>query len=380
MVLSWAETIVDLEQNVVAFGRDMIEPHAERWEAAGTVPRSFFLTAAELGLCRLRVPQDQGGLGLSAHTTMKLLTLLAAHCMAATFALFVHNNLAASIAASRREQHQARFLGPMMKGEMIGAFLLTEPQAGSDAAALATTAQRTKTGWTLDGEKMWVTNAQLADVLCVYAQTDAQRNTGGIASFLVDAAHAGVSRTTRYSLLGGHGLGTAGFVFSACRLKEKQLFAAPGDAFRAAMAAIDLARVGVAAMCCGMVARALHEALQYLETRHAFGRKITDFQGIQWRLADVATDLEAARGLIARACALLDDDQSATLAAAQAKKFATDIALRRLSDCMQCMGAQGLSREYPFARHLEMAKIAQYLDGTSEIQNLVIARMLAKHY
>jgi alkylation response protein AidB-like acyl-CoA dehydrogenase len=357
-----------------AFGADVIEPHAEAWNDAGSVPRAFFRDAAAAGLCGLLVPREHGGAGLDTGGFTAVLEVLAGHCLASTFALVVHNNLAAAIARHGSAAHWSRYLAPMLAGERIGAFLLTEPGAGSDAQAIALQARRADTHWVLDGEKAWISNAVYGDVLCAYAQTAPGTRGRGIAAFLIDAEQQGVERVPPYTLLGGHALGTGGFRFRACRVGDDALLHAPGAAFRAAMAGIDLARSAVAAMCCGLLARALDEALAYTTARRAFDTHVADFQAVQFMLADCATDLEAARALTARA--VTAPPATATLAAAHAKKFATRVAFERVATCMQVMGAAGLERARPLARHLAAAKIAQYLDGASEIQNVVIARAL----
>ncbi|MGE0484651.1 MAG: acyl-CoA dehydrogenase family protein [Gammaproteobacteria bacterium] len=357
-----------------AFGADVIEPNAEAWNDAGSVPRAFFRDAAAAGLCGLLVPAEHGGTGLDPTGFTAVLEILARHCLASTFALVVHNNLAAAIARHGSALHWSRYLAPMLAGERIGAFLLTEPGAGSDAQAIALRARREDTHWVLDGDKAWISNAAHGDVLCAYAQTEPGTRARGIAAFLVDGAQAGVSRSATYELLGGHALGTGGFSFRDCRIEDDAMLHAPGAAFRAAMAGIDLARCAVAAMCCGLLTRALDEALAYTTARRAFDTHVADFQAVQFMLADCATDLEAARALTARAVAA--PAAGATLAAAHAKKFATRVAFERVATCMQVMGAAGLERSRPLARHLAAAKIAQYLDGASEIQNVVIARAL----
>ena len=194
-----------------------------------------------------------------------------------------------------------------------------------------------------------------------------------------EAAARGLCGLTVPETLGGHALGPGGFRFEGCRVCTDAVLLGPGDGFKAAMAGIDLARVNVAAMCCGMVGRSLDTALSFAAGRHSFGRAILDHQGLHWLLADVATDLEAAQLLTAHAAALLDGGGgNHTLAAAHAKKFATRAALSRIGDCMQAMGAQGLRTEHPLARHLACAKMTQYLDGTTEIQNAVIGRAIAR--
>ena len=371
------QSIIDTADRI---GRETVEKNAESWNAAGEVPRSFFAAAAAAGLCKLVVPQAQHGLDLSVTAMARVGETMSRYCMATSFTLTVHNNVAGILARNGTSAQIEHQLPRLMRGEAIGGFLLTEPGVGSDATAITTQADKTKAGWVLNGSKAWVSNGANADLLKVYAQTEAGSSAKGIACFLVEANAPGVTRLEPYALLGGHALGTAGFDFENCELDDAALVIEPGQAFRAAMKGIDFARINVAAMCCGLLQRALSEAIEYTSERTAFGKPIGAFQGIQWMLADVATDLEAALLLTYAAAALLDEGKDATVAAAHAKKFATRVAFNRIGECMQTMGATSLSRERPLARHLATAKMAQFLDGATEIQNVVIARSLERNY
>jgi len=377
--------ISDRETEVVnaarAFAREVIEPHAGAWEAAGGVPREAFREAAARGLCRLTVPASMNGHAVSVPAMALVVEALAAACMPSAFALTVHNNLARGIARYGSAAQQRRWLPGLSDGTRIGAFLLTEPQGGSDAAAIRTTARRDGNDWRLDGAKAWVSNGATADLLSVHAQTDASAGWRGIACFVVDAGTEGVIREPAYRLLGGHALGTGGFRFEGCRVGRNDLLVPAGEGFKAALAGVDFARVTVAAMCCGMMEKSLEVALGHGAGRRAFGKSVLEHQAVQSLLADAATDLEAARLLTARAATLLESGAgSHAPAAAHAKKFATRAALSRIADCMQAMGANGLLADYPLARHLAAAKMAQYLDGTTEIQNVVIGRALTRPY
>lgn len=359
-----------------AFANDVIAPNARDWELNRHLPPDFFRQAGERGLCRLLAPVDLGGAGLGVLTMAKIMESLAAADMAAAFALVVHNNLIGNIAANGEDHHKEAWLPALMSGERIGAFLLTEPQSGSDAAGVRVSATRDGDGWVLDGEKAWVTNGTTAHVLSVYAQTDPDAGARGVACFLLDGAADGVVRGEGYEILGGHAMCANSISFNNVVLPDTAHFIPAGRGFRAALAGIDTARAVLAAMNCGMLQKGLDTAIEFAGGRRAFGRALTDFQGIQWTLAEVATELEAARGLAYRAAEMIARGEDAALLAAHAKKFATRIAFGRLSDCMQVMGAWGLSHDYPLARHLACARLAQYMDGTSEIQNVVISRKL----
>ena len=372
---------MDVVNAARAFARDVIEPNAAAWEAAGCLPGEAFREAAARGLCRLTVPEAMQGQALGVPAMALVVEALAAACMASAFALTVHNNLARGIARFGSATQQQRWLPGLGAGEHIGAFLLTEPQGGSDAAAIATTARRDGNHWRIDGVKAWVSNAATADLLSVYAQTDASAGWRGIGCFIVDAGAEGVIREPVYRLLGGHALGTGGFRFEGCRIGCDDLLVPPGEGFKAALAGVDFARITVAAMCCGMMGKSLEVALAHGAGRRAFGKSVLEHQAVQSLLADTATDLEASRLLTARAATVLENGTGGhALAAAHAKKFATRVALSRIADCMQAMGANGFRADYPLARHLTAAKMAQYLDGTTEIQNVVIGRAITRPY
>ncbi len=360
------------------FARDVVAPQAASWEQARALPRAAVHDAAAAGLGGLLAPTALGGAGVGIVATARIVEELAAADLAFAFVLVVHNNLVGAIARRGRDDQRERLLAPMIAGDRLGAFLLTEPTGGSDAAGIRTLATAQPAGgWALTGEKGWITSATEADVLAVYTQTDPAAGARGIAAFLLDADRAGVERTGPYAMLGAHAMGTGGFRLTDVRLDQEDLFVPVGEGFRAAMEGIDAARAMVAAMCCGMLTVSLDAAVRHTRGRAAFGRTIADFQGVQWMLADVATDLVAARRLAYDAArAVQRGHADAPLLAAHAKKFATRVALAGIAQCMQTMGADGLRHDHPLARHLAAAKVAHYLDGATEIQNVVIARRL----
>jgi alkylation response protein AidB-like acyl-CoA dehydrogenase len=320
----------------------------------------------------------------------RVLEELAAADLPAAFSAVVHNNMARAVATSGNDRLITGLLPRLLSGELLGAFLLTEPEVGSDAVAITCRALRDGDEWEITGHKAWVTNASHAGSLNVYAQTDPGSGHRGIVSIVVDPSLPGVTRTEPYELMGGHAMGTGGFEFDGVRVPVADTLAPVGEAFAGAMVGIDLARVLVGAMCCGILRRSLETALRYTAEREVFGSPIADKQGVRWMLADVATDLEAMRLLTYRAARLLQqgepgDDRvrgAATLLAAHAKKFAARRAQERVADCMQVMGAAGYRRQLPdgstnpLPRHLAAARLTGYIDGATEIQNVVIARRL----
>ena len=372
------------QQDAVAAARGFAEryiaPNAFQWERDRGFARDILKAAGEADLLGLMVPRDRGGRDIGLTGSAAVGEVLAGHDMAVAFAIKVHDNFVASLARNGSPEQIEAYFAPMREGRMLGAFLLTEPGAGSDATAIATRARRDGADWVIDGEKAWITNGSTADLLNVFAQTDPDRGWRGIASFLIEASNPGVTRLPAYDMLGCHALGASGLRFEAVRVPEGAMFLPSEQAFKGAMTGINIARVGVGAMCCGMIEASLKAAVAATKARPAFGQHVADFQGVQWMLADAATDLEAARLLTRRAARLFDAGADATVAAAHAKKFATRAALHHIAQAMQVMGANGFRHDagHPLARHLAAAKMAQWLDGATEIQNVVIARSLLR--
>ncbi len=397
------------------WAREFVAPMSETWEGERRFAHEAFQDAAQQGFTALLVPTADGGAGLSPFALARVLEEIAAVDLAVAFSLVCHNNLASAVSRLAPPKMRETALPALVQGEKIGAFLLTEPGAGSDAAAIAVSAEPhsgsasssgnrgSAASWVLNGEKAWVTNGTAAQMLSVYVQTDPAKAHRGIAAFLLDTdlladtvpantvpansapantvpADSALVRQDGYQLVGGHAMGTNGFEFKNCVVPEEALFVPVGEGFAAAMSGIDLARVLLSAMCCGMLRTALETAANYIRNRQAFGARIADLQGVRFLLADAATDLEAARLLSYRAAELLSAGSSsggaATVAAAHAKKFTTRVVERRISDCMQVMGAAGARRDHPLPRHLAAARLANYLDGATEIQNVVLGRAL----
>ncbi len=363
-------------QTAKIFAKEKVAPFAAEWEHERRLPTDVFRQAASAGLAAILVPKYLGGHEASYLTTTKILAELAGACYAFTFGLWVHNNLANTIARKGTPHQIERFLGPMLECEEIGAFCLTEPGAGSDAAAISTSALKSGSKWTLQGGKSWITNGDKADVFLVYAQTNPKDGWRGIAGFLIPSNAHGLQRTTPYALIGSHSLGVNDLILDECSIDNTGLLFGAGDGFKSALNGINLARTSVAAGTCGMLTASLQTALAYGRQRQAFGKPILENQGLQWQLADISTELEAARLLTSRAAIALDNGAPAIVESAYAKKYSTTVAFNGISQCMQIMGAEGLKTKYPLGRHLAMAKMAQYMDGTTEIQNTIISRTL----
>jgi alkylation response protein AidB-like acyl-CoA dehydrogenase len=380
MLPSLTDDEAALVERAGRFAREVVLPNAARWERERRMPLDALRTAAELGLLRIQVPAALGGLGMSFFAKLRVAEALARGCMAFAFSLVNVHNTAWRIALDGADEHRARYLAALMRAERLGGAALTEPGAGSDFAAITTSARKVDGGWRLDGEKAWITNAAHGDLFVTYAQTDPAARGRGIACFLVDATRPGFERVPPFQLMGGHAIGVGGFRLVDYLAEDADLLYPPGQAFKRALTGINGARTYVAAMCCGMLEQALADTVRYGAARRSFGVSLLEHQGVRWKLAKAANDLEAARLLAYRAAAIIDTGGDALLAASHAKKFASEMIVERLSDCMQAMGAAGLREEYPVGRHIALARIANYVDGTTEIQNERIGALLLERY
>ena len=365
MALTQAEQEVVTCAGVLA--REQVAPLAALWEHERRIGHEALAQAAALGLTRLQVPLERGGLGMGFACKAAVTEVLAGADFGFAMSLVNTHNVAAALARFASPALAARYLPDLMAARRLGCTALTEPGAGSDFAAITTTAIRCEGGWRIDGTKAWITNAALADVVVLYAQTEPGSAGRGIAGFLVDGQRAGFVREPAYALGGQHTIGTGGFRLEGYVAREDEMLHQPGLAFRAALASINQARTYIAAMCCGMVAQCLDVVRSYGESRHSFGQPLADHQGWRWRVAEAATELSAACLMVERAVALIEQGGSPQLEAAQAKLFACRMAERQIAVLAQAMGAEGLREHYPFARHLQGARVAGFVDGSSEM-------------
>lgn len=357
------------------FADEHLKPYAEQWEQNKHQPEETLRTAISQ-FAGIRIPKELGGNGGSAATIARVYEELAKIDIGFTGALAVHNNVTIAASLIENISLRDRYLGQLISGDTIGAFLLTEPDAGSDATSIQTLATEKNDQYIINGSKAWVTNGVNADLLVVFTQTAPGSSAKGIAGFVIGADMPGISAKPAYHMLGNHAMGVNELVFSNCTADAELMAFAPGAGFKAAMYGINVARFGVAAMCNGALEGGLDTAVDYANKRETFGRPIINHQGLQWQLAEVATQLEASRMLTYRAAEIIDSGENATVMAAHAKKFATRAAFEGLSTAMQVMGANGLLRENPLARQMSGARVTYYMDGTTEIQNMVIGRSL----
>jgi alkylation response protein AidB-like acyl-CoA dehydrogenase len=363
------------------FAEEFIAPHAAAWERQRQpgLPADVIAAWVSSGLMNTNVPTRYDGGGASFLAKIGIVEVLARYCLPSSFALCNLLNGPFRLSRDASPDQIARYLPALMAGESIIALALTEPRSGSDFASISCAARRVSGGWVLDGTKAWVTHATIADLCIVYAQTDPSLRAKGIASFIVNMRHNGCRVSAPYQLETGSVIGVADVILENCFVRETDVLQGPGEAFSRALASINAARTHVAAMCCGMAGAALGAAIDYARKRQSFGAAVTSHQGIRWKIADLASDLEASRLLTYRAAELVEQKRDAVSAAAIAKKQAVEMAQRCLPECLQIMGANGLRSEYAVSRHLLALRIAAFVDGTTEIQKDRIGRLVVGH-
>jgi alkylation response protein AidB-like acyl-CoA dehydrogenase len=339
------------------------------WEAAGRYPREV---VASCGLTALFVPEHAGGSGLGYADAMLVFEELGRGDAALAFSLSMHNAVTAAVVGAGNGELLERWGDALTSGQALGGFSLTEPHAGSDAAAIASHADQDAGGWRVTGRKAWVSLAGEADLFLVVCHTGAGADHRDMAIMAVEGAAPGVSVERLYDTAASRFLPIGEMLLDSA---PAQLLVPPGRGLQAALAAIDVARCDIAAIACGLHAEAIDVGLRYARDRMAFGRRVLDFQGIRWQLADAATDLEASR-LLVRAAADALGTPDGRVAVAHAKRFAPDAALRAAVTASEVLGAYGWLHDHPLARFIALAKMLQVVDGTAEVQRLVIAREL----
>ncbi len=368
-----------VQRTARAFASEKVLPRAAEIDEQARIPRELISEMGALGFMGICVPERYGGSQLDMLTYVLVAEEINRACASTGVVLCTHVSLAIDpILRFGTEAQKARFIPGLARGERIGCFALSEPASGSDAAAMRTSARRDGDAWVLNGTKNFITNGSIADVAVVFAQTDPAAHQKGIAAFIVEKGTPGFGVGKLERKLGIRGSDTAQLVFQDCRVSAVNLLGEVGEGLRIALSTLDGGRISIAAQAVGIARACLEDALAYAKEREAFGKKIADFQAIQWKLADMATEIDAARLLTWRAAALKDADQDHILAAAEAKLFASDVAVKASRDCVQIFGGYGYLKDFPAERHYRDAKITEIYEGTSEIMNLVIADELLR--
>nr|MDT0657628.1 acyl-CoA dehydrogenase family protein [Micromonospora sp. DSM 115978] len=353
-----------------------LAPKAADYEERGVFPRDLLRTVGRAGLLGLPYPEEYGGAAQPYEVYLQVLEILASRWLAVAEAVSVHTLSCYPVAAHGGEQ-QRKLLPDMLGGELLGAYCLSEPQGGSDAASLTTRATRDGQDWVVTGTKAWITHAGNADFYNIFCRTGGP-GAAGISCLLADAATAGIVPQAPERTMGLRSSPVAQIAFDGARVPAERLIGAEGEGFRIALSALDSGRLGIAACAVGLAQAALDYAVGYAREREQFGRPIARFQGIGFMLADLATQVSAARALTLSAAKLRDAGRPYSIEAAKAKLFATDMAMRVTTDAVQVLGGYGYVADHPVERYMREAKVLQIVEGTNQIQRLVISRALTR--
>ena len=365
---------------VEQLARERIAPRAAEIDRANEYPWDIKQLLAEQGVLMMPFPADYGGVGASELALACAVEAIARVSMTASLILAMQQLGALPILLGGSEEQKRRFLPPLASGEWLVAYGLTEPGAGSDVAAIQTRAERKEDHYVLSGSKQFITNAGLAHVNIIFAKTDPARGAdGGISAFIVESGIPGFRVGKIEDTMGIRGSKNGELLLDGCVVPLETRIGAEGDGYRLALATFDRARVGIGAQAVGVASGALDYAIQYARQRVQFGKPIADHEGIQFLIADLATQVDAARLLVHRAAMLLDshiEGADVTRATSMAKLFASDVSMRVTTEAVQLLGGYGYTREYPVERMMRDAKITQIYEGTTQMQRLAIARAL----
>jgi acyl-CoA dehydrogenase len=358
------------------FAQHEIAPVAMEYDKTGEFPWETYRKAYDIGLVNSTVPAEYGGGGLSALECCLIIEELGAACAGITTSIMVNDLGLTPILVGGSEEQKRAFLMPFCSSFHLAAFCLTEPGAGSDVAAMSTTAKRDGDAYVLNGTKTFITNGSVATLYTVFATYDRSLRHGGIAGFVVPADAPGISRGKKFDKMGQRASDTAEVVFEEVRVPRAQLLGREDEGFKIAMVTLDRTRPMIAAMSVGLARAAMEAAIQYAKDRQTFGVPIGHHQAVQLLLADMAKDIEAARLLTWQCAWLIDRGQRATKESSVAKCFATDVAMRVTTDAVQIFGGYGYMRDLPLEKYMRDAKLMQIYEGTNQIQRIVIARHL----
>jgi butyryl-CoA dehydrogenase len=370
-----------LQRSVREFAEAEVKPLAKELDETGRFPRETFHKAAELGLTGIAMPEAEGGAGMDHICYEIVVEEISRACASTGVILSVQNSLYCDpVHRFGSEEQKKRFLAPFARGEKIGCYALTEPQAGSNAAALATKAVRKGDRYVVNGTKAWITNGGAADAAIVYVNTHPEKGEKGITALIVEKGTPGFAVGKEEKKLGIHATACTELSFADCEVPAENRIGQEGEGYKIALSTLDGGRIGIAAQATGIAQGAFEAALSYAEQRQAFGHPIADFQAIQFMLADMAMEIDAARLLARRAAWKQDSGGRFTMEASIAKLFASEMATRVTHKALQIHGGYGYSSEYPVERAYRDARITEIYEGTSEIQRLVIAAWVLKIY
>jgi len=370
---------LQLKRSLREFAEREILPNVMKWDEAGCFPMEVIKALGKMGVLGVIFPAEYGGAGLGYVEYVIAIEELSRVDGSVGIIVAAHNSLCSNhIYLAGSEEQKRKYVPKLATGEFLGAWGLTEPGSGSDAGGARMSAVRNKNGWLLNGTKTFITNGSYADVAVVIAVTDKTAHTHGLSAFIVEKGTKGFRPGKKENKLGLRASDTAELIFEDCQVPDDALLGKEGDGFIDAMRVLDGGRISIAALGLGMAQGAYEAALKYSKQRQQFGKMISEFQAIQWKLADMATEVEAARLLTMRAAAMKDAGLKTTLESSMAKLYAGEVAVKCANECVQIHGGYGFIKDYPAEKFYRDVKLCTIGEGTSEIQRLVIARQILK--
>jgi alkylation response protein AidB-like acyl-CoA dehydrogenase len=368
-----------LRDMVRQFAENEVEPLAAEMDERSEFPGQIFEKMASLGLLGIPFPDAYGGAGLDTMSLVLVLEEIAKACGGTALAMAAHISLCATpIYLFGTEAQKQRYLVPLARGEKLGSFCLTEPGSGSDSGAARTTAVRDGDHYVINGSKSYVTNGGVADIFVVFAKTEPDKGVHGMTAFIIEKGYQGFVIGKKEDKLGVRASDTRQIAMDNCRVPKQNVLGELNKGFKHVMTVLDGGRIGIGALSVGLAQAAMQKSAVYAKQRQAFGKTIVEFQAIRWMLADMATEIHAARLMVQHAARLRDAGSAYTEAAAMAKLFASEMAMRATKNAIQIFGGYGYVRDYPVERYWRDAKLMVIGEGTSEIQRLVISRELLK--
>jgi alkylation response protein AidB-like acyl-CoA dehydrogenase len=375
--------VSELTQQVAHIARDFaqqhIKPHVMDWDESQEFPVHVFKEMGKLGLMGVLVPEEYGGAGLTYFEYKTAIEEIAKVCGSIGLSLAAHNSLCTGhIMAFGNEEQKKRYLPKLATAEWIGAWGLTEPGTGSDAGNMKTTAKKEGSDWIINGTKNWITHGKSGDVAVVVCRTGEPRAKNNATAFVVERGTAGFSGGKKENKLGMRASETAEMIFDNCRISDRQRLGEIGDGFKQSLKVLDGGRISIASLSLGIAKGAYEAALKYSQERYQFDQPISNFQGISFKLADMATEIAAAELLTLQACDLKNRGESVSKASAMAKYYASEVAVKVANDAVQIFGGYGYTKDFPVEKYYRDSKLCTIGEGTSEIQKVVIAREVLK--
>ena len=374
-----AEITAQVAQTARDFARQNIKPHVMEWDETQEFPVHIFKQMGELGLMGVLVPEKYGGAGLSYFEYKTIIEEIAKVCGSIGLSVAAHNSLCTGhILSFGNEEQKQKYLPKLATAEWIGAWGLTEPNTGSDAGNMKTTAVRDGDNWVINGTKNWITHGKSGDVAVVICRTGEPRAKNNATAFVVERGVKGFAAGKKENKLGMRASETAEMIFENCVIPDANRLGEVGDGFKQAMKILDGGRISIASLSLGIAKGAYEAALQYAQERHQFDKPISSFQGVSFKLADMATEIQAAELLTLEACDLKEKKLPMTKVAAMAKYYASEVAVKVANDAVQIFGGYGYTKDFPVEKFYRDAKLCTIGEGTSEIQKLVISREVLK--